>query len=186
MPPAPMSEPNDATVSEPLTVEAPAPDRAVDLAELALGEARVAGPLEVPVPPPAAPAGLRTARVSRIDRGRVFVVFRGASSEREADVDEAVDVELVRRAFESGDRVLCEADDDGEPVIVGVLQTRIPDKLELRARQIVIEGDEELVLRSGKAAMRLREDGDVELVGSRISTVSRGLFRLVGRMLRLN
>jgi hypothetical protein len=33
------------------------------------------------------------------------------------------------------------------------------------------------------AAIRV---GDVELVGSRIRAASRGLFRLVGRMLRLN
>ena len=43
-----------------------------------------------------------------------------------------------------------------------------------------------VVLRAGRGALRLREDGDVELVGSRISTMSRGLFRIVGRVLRLN
>jgi len=30
------------------------------------------------------------------------------------------------------------------------------------------------------------EDGDVEVVGSRILTMSRGLFRILGRVLRLN
>ena len=34
--------------------------------------------------------------------------------------------------------------------------------------------------------MRIREDGDVEIVGSRIAAMSRGLFRLVGRVLQLN
>ncbi|MEZ4311015.1 MAG: hypothetical protein R3F14_23480 [Polyangiaceae bacterium] len=43
-----------------------------------------------------------------------------------------------------------------------------------------------MLLRAGRAALRLREDGDVELVGSRISAASRGLFRIVGRILRLN
>ena len=51
---------------------------------------------------------------------------------------------------------------------------------------LTIDAAEELVLRAGRAALRLREDGDVELVGSRISAASRGLFRLVGRILRLN
>lgn len=135
---------------------------------------------------PALAAGLRSGRITRIDKGHVFASFRGTTDEVECDVDDAVDLELLVRSHESGDRVLIEVDADGEPVVVGVIQTRIPDKLEIRARQIVIDADEELVLRSGKAAMRLREDGDVELVGSRISTTSRGLFRLVGRMLRLN
>ena len=43
-----------------------------------------------------------------------------------------------------------------------------------------------MFLRSGRAALRMRGDGDVELVGSRIATMSRGLYRLVGRVLRLN
>ena len=44
----------------------------------------------------------------------------------------------------------------------------------------------EVLIWAGRAALRIREDGDVELVGSRILTMSRGLFRIVGRVLRLN
>ena len=69
---------------------------------------------------------------------------------------------------------------------MGVLRSRQPEKLVLRASVIEIEAEQELLLRSGKGAMRIREDGDIEVVGSRISAASRGLFRLVGRMLRLN
>jgi hypothetical protein len=39
---------------------------------------------------------------------------------------------------------------------------------------------------AGRGAIRIRGDGDIEIVGSRISAASRGLFRLVGRILRLN
>jgi hypothetical protein len=70
--------------------------------------------------------------------------------------------------------------------VVGVLQTRIPRELTLKADKIHIDARHELLLRSGRGAMRIRQDGDVELVGSRISAMSRGLFRLVGRVLRLN
>ena len=73
------------------------------------------------------------------------------------------------------------------PIVVGMVQTKAaPETLELRADRIVIEAGKELLLRSGRGALRIREDGDVELVGSRISTVSRGLFRVVGKILRLN
>ena len=60
---------------------------------------------------------------------------------------------------------LHEEDFDGAAVIVGVLQTRLPETLELKARNIVIDAEQEVTIRSGTAGMRLREDGDVELVG---------------------
>jgi hypothetical protein len=133
---------------------------------------------------------LRTARVRRDVNGRFVAVFRGGV-ELDVELDLDVDPALIARAADSGDRVLLEEDGDEPPVVVGVIATRLPESgrgevLELRARTIILDAEDELVLRSGKAGMRLREDGDVELVGSRIVTVSRGLFRLVGKMLRLN
>jgi hypothetical protein len=71
-------------------------------------------------------------------------------------------------------------------VIVGVVQTRVPREVTLKASTITLEAEREILLRAGRSALRLREDGDVELVGSRIVTASRGLLRLVGKMLRLN
>ncbi|MFO0616106.1 MAG: hypothetical protein U0414_26160 [Polyangiaceae bacterium] len=115
-----------------------------------------------------------------------YVVTVRGGLEIEVELDDGVDPELVARASRSGDRVLLEEDPELGAVIVGVLQTRLPETLELKANHIVIDAESEVTIRSGKAGMRLREDGDVELVGSRIVTMSRGLFRLVGRMLRLN
>ena len=129
---------------------------------------------------------LRSARLSRIVGGRVFLKLRGHRDEIEADVDENVDLELLTRSLASGQAVLIEEESGLLPVVVGMIQTQIPETLELRARKIVIEGEDEVLVRSGTGALRLRQDGDVELVGSRITTMSRGLFRLVGRMLRLN
>ncbi len=67
-----------------------------------------------------------------------------------------------------------------------MVQTRPPSKLQLTADEIELNAARELVLRSGGAALRLRSSGEVELVGSRISAVSRGVMRLIGRLLRLN
>lgn len=135
---------------------------------------------------PAPLAGLRTGRLVMVDRRGVEVLFAGERSPRRAEIDRDVDLDVVQEAFESGDRVLCEPDEEGNPIVVGVVRARKPDTVRISARKIEIEGEEELLLRSGKGALRLREDGDVELIGSRISAASRGLFRLVGRMLRLN
>jgi hypothetical protein len=130
--------------------------------------------------------GLRTARLLRVSGKDVRIAWRGRREAVTAVIGDEVDPALVARALESGDAVLVEVEPDRTPVIVGILQTRIPTKLELKAATIHIEAEREVLLRAGGAALRIREDGDVELVGSRILTMSRGLFRIVGRVLRLN
>lgn len=134
----------------------------------------------------AAPPALRTARVVSIHGGSATIAYRGRSREVEAEIDGGVDEEIVARAMENGDRVLVEVDPALGPTIVGVIQTRVPAAVEIKAQRVAIEAEDEVLLRAGRAALRLRADGDVELVGSRISTLSRGLFRIVGRVLRLN
>jgi hypothetical protein len=129
--------------------------------------------------------GLRAAKLLSLDGARALVDLRGGVV-LDARLADDVERELVLRALDAGDRVLVEIDERGEAEIVGVVATRVPRTLHLEADRIVIDASEELTLRSGKAGLRLREDGEVELVGSRIAAVSRGLFRLVGKMLRLN
>jgi hypothetical protein len=135
----------------------------------------------------AAPAvGLRTARVVRHERRSATIRFRSGDDEISAVIAPDVDVELVALAYKNGDRVLVEAEAGLPPAIVGVLQTRVPRELVLKAENVRIEGQREVTVVSGRAAMRMRHDGDLELVATRISAASRGFFKLVGRMLRLN
>jgi hypothetical protein len=129
---------------------------------------------------------LRTAVPVAI-RGRVVTLrCRGVDGELQAELAPGVSRELVAQAIANGDAILLESVGAEAPVVVGIVQSRLPVELTLRARQVHIEADEELLLRSGRGALRIRQDGEVEIVGSRISALSRGLFRLVGRMLRLN
>jgi hypothetical protein len=93
---------------------------------------------------------------------------------------------VVEDARESGNLVLVELCEGEAPVVVGALQTQRPREIRLRGAVVHIEGEREVLLRSGRGAIRIREDGDIEVIGSRISAASRGLFRIVGRMLRLN
>jgi len=129
---------------------------------------------------------LRTARIVALDGRNARIAFRQSPAEVHASVALDVELELVEEAAAHKDAVLVESDGENEPVIVGVLQTRRPREVHVTGEKIVIEGSREVLLRSGRAALRLREDGDIEIVGSRISAASRGLFRLVGRILRLN
>jgi hypothetical protein len=127
------------------------------------------------------------ARVASVKGREAQIVFRGKASPVAATIDEGVDRALVQGAAAKGEMVLVEVEPGAVPIVVGMVQTKAaPETLELRADRIVIEAGRELLLRSGRGALRIREDGDVELVGSRISTVSRGLFRVVGKILRLN
>lgn len=131
-------------------------------------------------------AGMRTARVARVRGRQAWITTRGRTDPVEATIAAEVDPDLVADAAAQGESVLVEHDEDGAPFVVAVLQTRRPRALHLKAATVTIEGDEELVLRSGRGAIRIRNDGDIEVIGSRISAASRGLFRIVGRMLRLN
>ena len=134
----------------------------------------------------AAEVGMRTARVVSIDRDGAMLMLRGVTTPVFAEIGPEVEDELLRDARENGQSVLVEISPGLPPVVVGVVQTRAPRELTIRANRVTIEADEEVLLRSGRGAVRLRSDGDIEVIGSRISAASRGLFRIVGRMLRLN
>lgn len=137
-------------------------------------------------PAPKAVPVLRTARLTGLLPGKAEVTFRGEPHAVEAELGDGVARELLVLAAKNRDSVLVEWSEGVKPIIVGVLQTRIPDELVLKGRTITIEAEDEVTLRAGPSAMRLRKDGEVEVVGSRIAMASRGLFRVVGRILRLN
>jgi len=113
-----------------------------------------------------------------------LVTVRAAGRAQRVSLAEGVSASLIHDAITAGQRVLLERMGTAAPTVVGVIQTSARAKLS--GTKVEIEASEELLLRSGRAAIRMRSDGDVELVGSRISAMSRGLFRLVGRVLRLN
>ena len=129
---------------------------------------------------------MRTAQPVALRGRTVALRVRGIASEVAAELGPGVDGDVIRQAVTNGDVVVVECAAGEVPLVVGVLQRRLPRELTLKANKIHIEGEQEVLLRSGRGAMRIRQDGDVELVGTRIAAMSRGLFRLVGRVLRLN
>lgn len=103
-----------------------------------------------------------------------------------AAVAAEVDRALLSQAMLDGQMLLSEWPERGTPLVVGVVHSKPPSKVRIAADEIELDASRELLLRSGSAALRLRSSGEVELVGSRISAVSRGVMRLIGRLLRLN
>ena len=144
---------------------------------------------EQPAPaeaPSAREPSLRIARVTSVDGARCAIAWRGRDQSIAAEIAPEVERSLVVLALREGDSVLVEHTPGEAPLVVAVLQTRTPRVLHLKAARVEIEAETELLLRAGRSAFRLRDDGEVEVVGSRISVASRGLLRLVGRILRLN
>lgn len=156
----------------------PTLEEIVEASTAAHAEALRAAPQPVPA--------LRVARLIAIDGRRATVAWRGLTASVAAEIAPEVEREVVERALADKEAVLVEVADGQAPLVVGVLATRLPREVHVHAETIHIEAEREVLLRAGRAALRLRADGDVELVGSRISAASRGLFRLVGRILRLN
>jgi hypothetical protein len=130
--------------------------------------------------------GMRTARVASVSGRQAKIVLRGRTEALDAMIAPEVDPAVISDALANGDAVLVELAAGEVPLVVAALHTRRPREIRLKAGTIHIEGDEEVLLRAGRGALRIRADGDIELVGSRVSAASRGLFRIVGRMLRLN
>lgn len=166
-----------------ISLEELVPDAPIEVAEARPQEERRAAAVRRPAIAPA-PA-LRTARILAVEGRTAKIALRGARAEVEAAIAPEVERELLEEAARHKDSVLVEIEGD-EAVVVGVVQTRRPHEVRVTGEKVVVEAEREVLLRAGRAALRLREDGDVELVGSRISAASRGLFRIVGRILRLN
>ncbi len=129
---------------------------------------------------------MRTAYPLALRGRQVTLRSPGGSADVIAELGPGVARELVLQAVRNRDAVLVECPHEGPPLVVGVIQTSMPKELNLKAAKVHLTAERELLLRAGRSAMRFRQDGDIELVGSRISALSRGLFRIVGRVLRLN
>lgn len=183
----------DAAAEGGLTVEAdagdeaaPATDMRVSLDEILSGPNAPASEQETSDRGAAGFIGVRTARLLQVSGRRAIVTLRGQRAPVDLMIADEVDPEIVGDALANDDLVLVERIPGEDPVVVGVLQTRRPREIRLHAATVHIEGDQEVSLRSGRSAVRIREGGDIEITGSRISAVSRGLFRIVGKLLRLN
>ena len=112
--------------------------------------------------------------------------YRGDLVDTLVRIAPEVDRGLLELAARTGESVLVETGADGVPLVIGMLQTRPVGDLLLQATTITLAATKDITLVAGRAALRLRENGHVELVGTRISTISSGVLKLVGRLLRLN
>ncbi|MFT3770330.1 MAG: hypothetical protein QM820_33295 [Minicystis sp.] len=96
--------------------------------------------LEELVPTPAAalppPAAMRTARVVGVTGRKARIELRGMGQPIDATIAPEVDAEVLTDACENGDAVLVETVPGELPLVVGVLHTRRPRELKLKAGTI--------------------------------------------------
>ena len=111
-----------------------------------------------------------------------------------------IDAETVAAAAQRGQEVLLvfESERSDRPIIVGLLQDpnggaearQDPgaDKLEALAdgRRVVVEGQDEIVLRCGEASITLRRNGRVVVRGTYVETRAKGVNRIKGGTVQIN
>ncbi|MBK9261301.1 MAG: hypothetical protein IPM54_16045 [Polyangiaceae bacterium] len=178
-----MTQRHDPAFAAPQNPAATEPSaETLSLEDIAAGELT-----EVPVPTNlASTSGMRSARLISVDGRQATITLRGGADPTVADVADEVETELLGLALKNGDSVLVELAPNARPLVVGMLQTRVPREVHVAADEVHLQAAKVLVLKAGRAALKLHEDGEVELLGTKINAVSRGLFKIVGRVLRLN
>jgi hypothetical protein len=156
----------------------------------------------------------RVGRIAGVDtlRGALLVDFPGnargpiaarttVAIEAAAALDAAVRRQEALLAFEDGD--------PARPIVVGLVQPPLPTMIDLvlaegepapvpRAegaapveavldgKRVVLEGEDEVVLRCGEASITLRRNGKVVIRGAYVETHAAGTNRIKGGSVRIN
>ena len=84
--------------------------------------------------------------------------------------------------------------DPSRPLVMGVVHSPRPgaegvvpaDALAARPRTLVLEAQDEIVLRNRHAKIRLTADGDIEVTGTSFTTRTQRLLRLLSPLIKLN
>lgn len=119
-----------------------------------------------------------------------------------------VDVEQVRQAVDNAQSVvlLFENGDVRLPIITGFVQQPMPHlelvaptlhirahemnpqetKVTVEGKRVVLEGQEEVSLKCGKASITLKADGRVVVRGAYVETYSKGVNRIKGGVVKIN
>lgn len=74
---------------------------------------------------------------------------------------------------------------DDQPLILGLLQTALPE-VEVDGEKLVLEARREMTLRCGKASITMSADGRVTIRGTQVLSRSDGANRVQGASVQLN
>jgi hypothetical protein len=91
-----------------------------------------------------------------------------------------------------GDTVLLVFDqgDPARPIIIGIVRDRFeksfPNRLRMAAKEIVLEGADEVSLRCGESSLTLRKDGKTVLKGNEVVSRASRTNRIRGATVQIN
>lgn len=140
--------------------------------------------------------------VARFERGEAWVEFPGSgAAPRKARLAASVEAAALAHAAQRRQEVLLmfEGADPGRPVLLALLQSETPaldqlltplpfDQAVVRVdgRRVSIEGEQEVVLRCGKASLTLTHDGRVTLRGVNIVSQADQVQKIRGGVVKIN
>lgn len=147
--------------------------------------------------------GARIGRVVAFERGEVRVEHGGSPGKAvAARVSAALDDAALEAAAREGQEgvLLFEDGDPARPLLVALLRSATPlvDALltaplpraspvaRLDGRRVALEGEEEVVLRCGRASLTLRRDGRVILRGVNVVTQAEQVQKIRGGKVQIN
>lgn len=134
--------------------------------------------------------------VGHNEQGRLLVDYPGNPfGELRARTTVVLEPDELERGVEQRWPVLLlfEEGDPGRPIIVGLLHDRMPvaperppTEVEADGRRVVVEAQDELVLRCGQASLVLRRNGRVLVRGTYVETRAKGVNRIKGGSVQIN
>ena len=90
--------------------------------------------------------------------------------------------DIVLLVFDGGDPTL--------PIIIGIVRDRFdksqPQQLKIAAKEILVEGAEEVTLRCGESSLTLRKDGKTVLKGNEVLSRASRTNRIKGATVKIN
>lgn len=119
-----------------------------------------------------------------------LVTYPGAREPLLAATTVALNADIVQAAITRGGGVVL-AFDRGRadsPIVVGLLQAPgdAPVVAHVDGERVVIEGNDEIVLRCGAASITLRRNGRVVIRGTAVETRASGVNRIRGGSVQIN
>jgi hypothetical protein len=139
--------------------------------------------------------GHRVGRVVGVDAEGLFLVECVAGG---APISARTTLQLTPRAQRDAAAsrqealIVFESEAADRPIVVGLLAQPVPNGFDRVAdatvdgRRVVLEGQDEIVLRCGEASITLRRNGRVVIRGAYVETRSQGVNRIKGGSVQIN
>ncbi len=143
--------------------------------------------IAAPVPVP----GARLAKLVKFEAGRIWIEADAAHGPIPARTTLALDARALALAVAARREALVVYEDAREdrPIVIGLLDPPERERsIEARVdgKRVVLDAEDEIVLRCGEASLTLRRNGRVVVRGAYVETRAKGVNRIKGGSVQIN